>query len=111
MAVKKNIAAATAVDPKKNAKPEAPVDSEQTNEIPAVKKIDKHNHELEHARNAPAFQKKPDAKNNSSANGKKKNDLSMLETSVKASAAAKAAKQGKKPVKSDKKHHDGEDEA
>ena len=92
MAVKKNATAATSIEPKKVTKnADVPV-AEQTKEAP--KKIDKHNHELERARNAKAFAQKVETKDNGSKKGKE--DLSILESSIKASSAAKAAR-GKKP--------------
>ena len=105
MAVKKNTGVATTVDTKKTGKQEGPVVVEQTKENPAVKKADKHNHELEQSRNSKISLVKVDTKITNGTSNKKKEDLSLLELSIKASATAKAAK-GKKPGKGDKKNSD-----
>uniref|UniRef100_A0A7S3L6U0 Uncharacterized protein n=1 Tax=Amphora coffeiformis TaxID=265554 RepID=A0A7S3L6U0_9STRA len=103
MAVKKNTGtAATTVDTKKSGKAmDAPVAVEPT-KAEKVAKVDKHNHDLEHARNTKAAF--PTSKIDTKVGGsqKKKEDLSQLEASIKANAAAKAAK-GKKPGKAEKK--------
>ena len=105
MAVKKNIAIAPKVDTKKPGKTaEQPVAvEEQAKEV--AKKQDKHNHDLERTRNAKVIQLKAvDAKGGKG----KKEDLSMLESSLVASARAKAAK-NKPSGKVDKKKKSIED--
>jgi len=92
MAVKKNTGAAVT-----GKSPDAPVAAEPA-KTEKVAKVNKHNHDLEHARNSKATldNNKVDAK--VGGNQKKNEDLSVLESSIKANAAAKAAK-GKKPGK------------
>ena len=112
MAIKKNTGVApTTVEAKKGAAAKAVdqpvVDPQAAKEASAAKRVNKHNHELERMRNAKPYTTSKDVAKG--GNKSKNNDLSMLESSIKASAAAKAARG--KPAKTSSKKKSSDEEA